>query len=75
MSVLCLVDDKDTMKATNTINLTQRIEHELLITLHVVCINLNKKVIVTAGVITFSYLINILYDVHKLLDEVLCVLF
>ena len=55
------------MQTSYTINRTKRVEHELLIAFHVMCIDFNKKIVVTTGVITLCYFLKILHNVHKTL--------
>ena len=49
MCILCFVNNEDTMQTSYTINRTKRVEHELLIAFHVMCIDFNKKIVVTTG--------------------------
>lgn len=72
---LRLVYHEDTMEATDTLYLTQRVEHKLLVGFHVAGIYLDEKVKITTGIVTFGNLIDGLHGIHKLLNEVLGVLF
>ena len=69
MRVLDFADDDDTVQASDAVDVTQGVEHEVLVVLHVVGIHFDLEVIVASGVVAFGYLVDVLHGVHKLLDE------
>lgn len=73
--VLDFANDDNAMKASDTVDVTQRIEHKVLIVFHIVGIYLNLEVVIASRVVTFRDLVYSLNDVHKLLDELVGVLF
>ena len=62
------------MQTSDTVYRTQSVEHKLLITLHITCINLNEEVVITTGIVTLRYLIYTLNNIHELLNQLLCML-
>ena len=74
MGILDFADDDDAVQATDAVDVAQGIEHEVLVVLHVVGINLDLEIVVTRGVVTFRYLVYLLYGVHELLYQVVGVL-
>lgn len=59
MGVLDLSDDDDTMQTTDTIDITEGVEHKVLIVAHVTGIDLNEEVVVARGIIAFRDLISV----------------
>jgi len=74
MRVLDFADDDDAVEASDAVDVTQGVEHEVLVVLHIVGIDLDLEVVVTSGVVTFCYLVDALHSIHELLDEVVGVL-
>jgi len=70
-----LIDDKDAVQTSHTRDGAERVEHELLVGFHVTCVHLNQEVEVTARVVAFRDFVDMLYGIHELLDQLLCVLF
>ncbi len=69
VGVLDLANDNDAMEASDAVDVAEGVEHEILIVLHVVGINLDLEVIVARRVVTFRDLVNGLHGIHELLDE------
>ena len=74
MGILDFSYHDDAVKATDAVDVTQGVEHEVLIVLHVVGIYLDLEVIVASGVVAFRNLVYLLHGVHKLLYQVVGVL-
>lgn len=75
MRVFDFANYNNTMQTTNTINVAQCIEHKVLIVFHIFGINLDLKIIVACSIVTFCYLVNALHRIHKLLYQVMSMLF
>ncbi len=73
--VFYLANDDDAMQATYAVDISKRIEHEILIVLHVFGIYFYLEIVVASGIVTFGYLFYLLHGVHELLYQVMCVLF
>src|SRR3712207_1293981 len=72
---LHLADDENAVEAAYALYVTQGVEHEVLIILHVTGIDLDEKVEIAAGVEAFGNFADVLHGVHKLLNEFVGVLF
>ena len=59
------------MKASDAVDISQGIEHEVLIILHVPGIHLDLEVVITGGVVAFRYLVDGLHGIHELLNQVM----
>lgn len=66
MRVLNLAYHNYTVQTAYAINISKSIEHKVLIVLHIMGINFNKKVVVASSIIALCYLINSLYNVFRL---------
>ena len=62
------------MKASDAVDISQGIEHEVLIILHVPGIHLDLEIVITGGVVAFRYLVDGLHGIHELLNQVVGVL-
>src|SRR3712207_3440592 len=72
---LYLAYDEYAVKASHALYIAQSIEHKVLIILHVTGIYLDKEIEIATGVVTFGNLADVLHGVHKLLNELVGVLF
>ena len=68
MRVLYLAYHNDTVQTAYTVYITKRVKHKVLIVLHIMGVNFDKKVVVASSIIALCYLINSLHNVHKLLN-------
>lgn len=66
MRVLNLAYHNYTVQTAYAINISKSIEHKILIVLHIMGINFNKKVVVASSIIALCYLINSLHNVFRL---------
>ena len=75
VGVLYLADDDDTVEATYAVDVSESVEHKVLVFLHVVGIYFYLKVKVARCIVAFCYLVDVLHSVHKLLYEIVGMLF
>ena len=74
MRILDFTNHNDTVQASDAFDISQRVEHEVLVGFHVACVYLYLEVVVARGVVALGYLVDVLHGVHKLLYEVVGVL-
>ena len=74
MGVLYLSDNDDAVQASYAVDVSQGVEHEVLVVFHVVRIHLDLEVVVAGGVVALRYSVYRLNRVHELLNQVVCVL-
>lgn len=72
--MLDFADYNHTVQATDAVYVAERVEHEVLIVLHVVGIHLDKEVIIARSVVALRDLVDALHPIHKLLYQVVGVL-
>lgn len=68
MRIFYLANDDDAVECAYAVYVAQGVEHEVLIGLHVACVDFNLEIEVACGVIALRYLVNLLDCVHELLD-------
>ena len=74
MRILDFADDDDAVQATDTVDIAERVEHEVLVVFHVVGIDLDLEIVVARRVVALRDLVYRLHGVHELLYEVVRVL-
>ncbi len=61
--ILCRLPD--------AVDVSQRVEHEVLIGFHIAGIYLDQEVIIAGGVVALRYLVDGLHGIHELLNQVM----
>ena len=74
MRILDFTYHDDAVQTSDAVDVSQRVEHEVLIGFHVAGIYLDLEVIITGGVVAFRYLVDGLHGIHELLNQVMGVL-
>ena len=74
MRILDFANHDDAVKTSDAVDISQGIEHEVLIILHVSGIHLDLEVVIAGGVVAFRYLVDGLHGIHELLNQVVGVL-
>lgn len=74
MGILDFANHDDAVKASDAVDISQGIEHEVLIILHVSGIHLDLEVVIAGGVVALCYLVDGLHGIHELLNQVVGVL-
>jgi hypothetical protein len=72
--VFDLADDEDAVQASDAVDVAQGVEHELLVSLHVACKDLDLEIEVAAGVVELGNLLMPCTVSIKLLNELVGVL-
>ena len=75
MRILDFANYDDAVKTSDAVDISQGIEHEILVVLHVPCIHLDLEIVITGGVVAFRYLVDGLHGIHELLNQIMGVLF
>ena len=74
MRILDFANYDDAVKASDAVDISQGVEHEVLIILHIPGIHLDLEVVIAGGVVAFRYLVDGLHGVHELLNQIMGVL-
>ena len=74
MRILDFANHDDAVETSDAVDISQGVEHEVLIILHVPGINLYLEVVIAGGVVAFRYLVDGLHGIHELLNQVVGVL-
>lgn len=74
MRILDFANYDDAMETSDAVDISQGIEHEVLIILHVPGIHLDLEVVIAGGVVALCYLVDGLHGIHKLLNQIVGVL-
>ena len=74
MRILDFTNHDDTVQASDTFDISQRVEHEVLIGFHIAGIYLDLEVIIAGGVVALRYLVDGLHGIHELLNQIMGVL-
>ena len=70
MRILDFTYHDDAVQTSYAVDVSQRVEHEVLIGFHVAGIYLNLEVIIAGGVVALRYLVDGLHGIHELLNQV-----
>ena len=65
----------DAVQTSYAVDVSQGVEHEVLIGFHIPGIYLNLEVIISGGVVALRYLVDGLHGIHELLNQVMGMLF
>ena len=57
MRILDFSNYDDAMETSDAVDISQGVEHEILVVLHVPCIHLDLEIVITGGVVAFRYLV------------------
>ena len=74
MRILDFTNHDDTVQASDAFDISQRVEHEVLIGFHIAGIYLDLEVIIAGGVVALRYLVDGLHGIHELLNQIVGVL-
>ena len=71
MRILDFSNHDDAVQTSYAVDVSQRVEHEVLIGFHIPGIHLDLEVIIAGGVVALRYLVDGLHGIHKLLNQVM----
>ena len=71
MRVLYLAYHDNTVQATDAIDISKSVEHEVLIGFHISGIYLDLEIVIAGGVVAFRNLVDGLHGIHELLNQVM----
>ena len=74
MRILDFTYHDDAVQTSYAVDVSQRVEHKVLIGFHVAGIYLDLEVIITGGVVAFRYLVDGLHGIHELLNQIVSML-
>ena len=75
MRILDFSNHDDAMETSDAVDISQGVEHEVLIGFHVAGIHLDLEIVITGGVVAFRNLVDGLHGIHELLNQIMGVLF
>ena len=75
MRILDFSNHDDAVKTSYAVDVSQCVEHEVLIGFHIAGIYLNLEVVIAGGVVALRYLVDGLHGIHELLNQVVGMLF
>ena len=71
MRILDFSNHDDAVQTSYAVDVSQGVEHEVLIGFHVAGIYLDLEVIIAGGVVALRYLVDGLHGIHELLNQVM----
>ena len=74
MRILDFSNHDDAVQTSYAVDVSQGVEHEVLIGFHIPGIYLNLEVIIAGGVVALRYLVDGLHGIHELLNQIVGVL-
>ena len=74
MRILDFSNHDDAVQTSDAVDVSQGVEHEILIILHVAGIHLNLEIVITGGIVALRYLVDGLHGIHELLNQIVGVL-
>lgn len=74
MRILDFTYHDDAVQTSYAVDVSQGVEHEVLIGFHVAGIYLDLEVIIAGGVVALRYLVDGLHGIHELLNQIVGVL-
>lgn len=75
MRILDFSNHDDAVQTSYAVDVSQRVEHEVLIGFHIAGIYLNLEIVIAGGVVALRYLVDGLHGIHELLNQVVGMLF
>ena len=74
MRILDFTYHDDAVQTSDAVDVSQGVEHKVLIGFHVAGIYLDLEVIIAGGVVALRYLVDGLHGIHELLNQIVGVL-
>ena len=74
MRILDFANYDDAMETSDAVDISQGVEHEVLIGFHVAGIHFDLEIVITGGVEAFRNLVDGLHGIHELLNQIVGVL-
>ena len=74
MRILDFTNHDNAVQTSYAVDVSQGVEHEVLIGFHIAGIYLDLEVIIAGGVVALRYLVDGLHGIHELLNQVMGVL-
>ena len=74
MRILDFTYHDDAVQTSDAVDVSQGVEHEVLIGFHIPGIYLDLEIVITSGVVAFRYLVDGLHGIHELLNQIVGVL-
>ena len=74
MRILDFSYHDDAVQTSDAVDVSQGVEHEVLIGFHIPGIYLDLEIVITGGVVAFRYLVDGLHGIHELLNQIVGVL-
>ena len=74
MRILDFTYHDDAVQTSDAVDVSQGVEHEVLIGFHIPGIYLDLEIIIAGGVVAFRYLVDGLHGIHELLNQIVGVL-
>ena len=71
MRILDFANYDDAMETSDAVDISQGVEHEVLIGFHVAGIHLDLEIVIAGGVVALRYLVDGLHGIHELLNQVM----
>ena len=71
MRILDFTNHDDAVQTSYAVDVSQGVEHEVLIGFHIPGIYLDQEVIIAGGVVALRYLVDGLHGIHELLNQVM----
>ena len=71
MRILDFTYHDDAVQTSYAVDVSQGVEHKVLIGFHIPGIYLDLEVIIAGGVVAFRYLVDDLHGIHELLNQVM----
>lgn len=74
MRILDFSNHDDAVQTSYAVDVSQRVEHKVLIGFHIAGIYLDLEIVITGGVVALRYLVDGLHGIHELLNQIVGVL-
>ena len=74
MRILDFTYHDDAVQTSDAVDVSQGVEHEVLVGFHIAGIYLDLEIVITGGVVAFRYLVDGLHGIHELLNQIVGVL-
>ena len=74
MRILDFSNHDNAVQTSDAVDVSQGVEHEVLISFHIPGIHLDLEVVIASGIVAFRYLVDGLHGIHELLNQVVGVL-
>ena len=74
MRILDFTYHDDAVQTSYAVDVSQGVEHEVLVGFHIAGIYLDLEIVITGGVVAFRYLVDGLHGIHELLNQIVGVL-